>query len=157
MSMQQFNINYDKLNELIANAESQNNNSNKQEYKDLEDGVYLADIANAEIKPSKSSGRPMLVITYKVTADKEGETYYSQNVWDYTTLCGTKDDGFMLWLATKKLNNIYDGWGFSGDFDNDAERIVRDWLPRAKQTEVYLEIKTNKDRKQYKVVGAWDK
>lgn len=157
MSMEQFNISYDAMNDLIKKAETESKNE-KREFKALEDGVYIAEIKELGICPSKSSGKPMLKITFHVTSDNEETTTYNQNVWDYTVLAGTSNDGFMCWLAKKKLENFIATWEFSGDWNKDAERIKSEVLPTALNSLVYLDVKTGKnDKKQYKIVGCWDK
>lgn len=157
MALSDYNVDFDAMQELIRKAESEHKTEEKKEFKQLEDGVYIAEIIDAEFTESKA-GRPMLKITYKVRADKDDTVSYNQNVWDYTVVSGTNDDGYMCWLATKKLNKIYGGFGLSGDWDKDNNRLKNDWLPKATQCEMYLEIKTNKKGyKQNAVIDVWDK
>ena len=100
----------------------------------------------------------MLKLIYHIIGDSDNTTTYNQNAWDYTVVAGTKNDGYMCWMATKKLENIYHGFVLSGDWDKDNERLQTDWMPYATKVEFYLEIKTDKKgNKQYKVIDVWDK
>lgn len=157
MALSDYNVDYDEMQQLIAKAESEQKTEEKKEFKQLEDGVYVAEIAGAEFTESKA-GKPMLKLTYRVISDQNDTTKYNQNAWDYTVVAGTTNDGYMCWLATKKLNKIYNGFELSGDWDNDNGRLERDWLPKAKEVQFYLEIKTNKQGyKQNNVIDVWDK
>lgn len=157
MALSDYNVNYDELQKLLDNAEKNHGSEEKKEFKQLEDGVYVAEIENVEFTESKA-GRPMLKMTYHVTSDRDDTKSYNQKVWDYTVVSGTNDDGYMCWLASKKINKIYNGFGLSGDWENDNRRLQNEWLPLAKQCQMYLEIKTNKKGyKQNTVVDVWDK
>lgn len=156
MAMSDYNVNFDAMQQLIKEAES--NTTEKKEFKALEDGTYVAEIKEANFCESKASGKPMLKLTYHIIGDGDNTTTYNQNVWDYTVVAGTKNDGYMCWMATKKLENIYHGFVLSGDWDKDNERLQTDWMPYATNVEFYLEIKTDKKgNKQYKVIDVWDK
>lgn len=157
MALSDYNVNYDEMQKLIMQAESEHKDDEKKEFKELEDGVYVAEIDSANFAESKT-GKPMLKLVYRVKSDKDDTVKYNQKAWDCTIVAGTKNDGYMCWLATKKLNKIYHGFDLSGDWDNDNVRLERDWLPHAKECEFYVEIKTNKQGyKQYTVIDVWDK
>lgn len=94
--------------------------SDNFERKELEDAIYLCDVLSLKIKTTKD-GRPMLAIEYKI---HEGD-FKNQRIWSNVTLCGTKNDSFMIYkaestLATLLGDNVVK---FNGDFDDFAKQV----------------------------------
>lgn len=148
---------FDQLQELISQGAKEA--SEKKEYKEVDDGQYECRVDSTQIKPTKD-GRPMLEIVYEIEGktndDDELDTSYSGKIWQYIVLMGTKNDGYMLYLAQHTLGAISQ-FEFSGDWDIDNNRLQCDWLPVAKTANCLVERKTNKKGfTEIKLVDVWD-
>lgn len=142
--------NYDEFEKTVNIGDF--NALKRESAQEVPDGTYIVGITNINVQLSKSSGKPMLVVNFKIT-DEENE-YFDKNLTMYQSI------GMQYGINAAK-NFLYSlDTPITVQYENDEkfQEICRKILTEIKgNNEFDLEYSTNeKGYKNFKIIGVYD-
>lgn len=136
---------YNKIDAKALSAEAENLGGN---FEELPLGQYEVALENLELKPTKTKGDPMLVMTFKVVA---GE-FKKRKLWvNQVVLMGDENDCLRLHVANVLLRGLESGLEVKFEGVQEYSDLIDEILTRCQDAEYLLEIKERKGYRQYEI------
>lgn len=136
---------YNKIDAKALSAEAENLSGN---FEELPLGQYEVALENLELKPTKTKGDPMLVMTFKVVA---GE-FKKRKLWvNQVVLMGDENDCLRLHVANVLLRGLESGLEVKFEGVQEYSDLIDEILTRCQDAEYLLEIKERKGYRQYEI------
>lgn len=136
---------YNKIDAKALSAEAENLGGN---FEELPLGQYEVALENLELKPTKTKGDPMLVMTFKVVA---GE-FKKRKLWvNQVVLMGDENDCLRLHVANVLLRGLESDLEVKFEGVQEYSDLIDEILTRCQDAEYLLEIKERKGYRQYEI------
>lgn len=135
---------YNKIDAKALSAEAENLGSG--DFEELPLGQYEVALEDLELKPTKTKGDPMLVMTFRVVA---GE-FKKRKLWvNQVIIMGDENDRYRLHGANVLLRGLESGLEVKFEGVQEYSDLIDEILTKCRDAEYLLEIKERKGYRQY--------